>query len=142
MPKMQKLLFSKQISFEKHRLCFSLFPSTNKRFLSTEDGIQYNPRRASKKTEASKKKVLIISGPTGTGKSSLGIELAKKLNGEIISGDSIQVYKGLNIGAAKVPIEDRQGIPHYLMDIISPREEYNAGLFKKEARILTEVRLF
>ena len=64
------------------------------------------------------KKVLCIVGPTGVGKSDLGVNLAKQFHGEIISGDSIQVYRELNVGSAKVTEEEMQGIPHYLIDIL------------------------
>lgn len=81
--------------------------------------------------------VLIIVGPTAVGKSAAGIELAKLIDGEIISGDSMQVYKDMDIGTAKVPVEQRQGIPHHLLDIISPEEEFSVALFETlaEAKI-------
>ena len=67
------------------------------------------------------------------GKSSLAIELAKKINGEIISSDSMQIYKDMNIGTAKVTKEEMQGINHYMIDIISPDERYSVASFKKDA---------
>lgn len=75
------------------------------------------------------KKVIVILGPTGVGKSSVAIECAKKLNGEIISADSMQIYKGLNIGTAKITEEDKQNIPHHLIDIREFSESYNAFEF-------------
>lgn len=75
------------------------------------------------------KKVLIILGPTGIGKSEVGIYLAKKFNGEIISADSVQVYKHFDIGSAKITQEQMQGIKHYGVDILQPNEEFNAYQF-------------
>ena len=80
-------------------------------------------------------KVLVIVGPTGVGKSSYAIECAKKYNGEIISGDSIQVYKGLNIGSAKIKGSEKQGIPHYLIDIKKASDNYSVKEFQDLARI-------
>lgn len=74
-------------------------------------------------------KIVIITGQTASGKSKLGVQLAKEFNGEIISADSVQIYKGLNVGSAKDPIEDRQGVEHYLIDIKEPTENYNVGEF-------------
>ena len=73
------------------------------------------------------KRVLVITGPTATGKSALGIECAKRLGGEIISADSMQVYRGMDIGTAKVPEDGRQGVPHHLIDIASPDEDWSAA---------------
>lgn len=81
-------------------------------------------------------KVLVIVGPTAVGKSALAIKLAQSLGGEIISGDSIQVYRGLNIGSAKITEEEKKNIKHHLIDICSPFENYNVNLFVKKARTL------
>lgn len=80
-----------------------------------------------------KKKVLIIVGPTAVGKTSLSIQLAQLYHGEIISGDSMQIYKGLDVGTAKVKEEEKQGIPHYLIDCLDPEEAYSVADFQKEA---------
>lgn len=72
------------------------------------------------------------------GKSKLGIELAKKINGEIISADSMQIYKDMNIGTAKVTLEEMQGIKHYMIDFVSPEERYNVSEFKKQAESVIE----
>lgn len=80
------------------------------------------------------KKVLVIVGPTAVGKTALSIEMAKKLNGEIISGDSMQVYKDLDIGTAKVTEAEREGIPHYLIDCRELSETYSVADFQKEGR--------
>jgi tRNA dimethylallyltransferase len=80
------------------------------------------------------KKVLVIAGPTAVGKTALSVELAKKLNGEIISGDSMQVYKQLDIGTAKATEQERAGIPHYLIDCRELSETYSVADFQKEGR--------
>ncbi|MFD1447199.1 tRNA (adenosine(37)-N6)-dimethylallyltransferase MiaA [Oceanobacillus profundus] len=78
-----------------------------------------------------KKNVVAIMGPTAVGKTKLSIELAKRFNGEIISGDSMQVYKGLDIGTAKIKQAEMQGIPHHMLDIREPDEDFSAADFKE-----------
>lgn len=80
-----------------------------------------------------KKPLIILTGPTAVGKTELSIQLAKQLNGEIISADSVQVYRNMNIGSAKITNEEQQGIEHYLIDLLEPDEEFNVFLFKKLA---------
>ena len=80
-----------------------------------------------------KPKIIVIAGPTASGKTSLSIELAKKLNGEIISADSMQIYKDMDIGTAKVTKEEMQGIKHHLIDFVSPEDRYSVSNFKKDA---------
>jgi len=77
--------------------------------------------------------ILIIAGPTAVGKTDISIKLAKKLNGEIISADSMQIYKKMDIGSAKISKEEMDGIPHHLVDIIDPSEEFSVAMFKKNA---------
>lgn len=86
-----------------------------------------------KDISTNKPKVIAIVGATASGKTAYSIELAKKLNGEIISSDSRLVYKGFNIGTAKPSIEEQDGIPHHMIDIVEPEFEYSAGLYKTEA---------
>ena len=81
-----------------------------------------------------KEKVIVICGPTASGKTVLSIELAKKINGEIVSCDSMQIYKEMDIGTAKPSIEEMQGIKHYMIDIISPDERYSVADYKKQAK--------
>ena len=81
----------------------------------------------------SKPKVIVICGPTASGKTALSIELAKKINGEIISSDSMQIYKDMNIGTAKPTAEEMQGIKHYLLDFVEPDKRYSVAEFKKDA---------
>ena len=78
-----------------------------------------------------KKPLIIIAGPTAVGKSSISIELAKMIKGEIISADSMQVYKDLDIGTAKITKEEMQNIPHHMIDILDLGEEFSVSLFKK-----------
>ena len=80
-----------------------------------------------------KPKVVVIVGPTASGKTALSIALAKKINGEIISSDSMQIYKDMDIGTAKVTKEEAEGIKHYLVDCVSPDERYTVSDFKKDA---------
>ena len=80
-----------------------------------------------------KPKVIVICGPTASGKTSLSIELAKRINGEIISCDSMQIYKDMNIGTAKVTEEEMQGIQHYLIDFVSPDIRYSVANYKNDA---------
>lgn len=80
-----------------------------------------------------KPKVIVIAGPTASGKSKLALELAKKIDGEIISADSMQIYKDMNIGTAKITTEEMNGIKHYMLDFISPDERYNVSTYKKQA---------
>ena len=80
-----------------------------------------------------KPKVIVICGPTASGKTSLSIEVAKKIDGEIISCDSMQIYKEMNIGTAKPTVEEMQGIPHYMLDFVLPSERYSVADFKEAA---------
>ena len=80
-----------------------------------------------------KPKVIVICGPTASGKTALSIELAKKIDGEIISADSMQIYKDMDIGTAKPNIEEMQGIKHYLLDCVSPDIRYSVAEYKQDA---------
>ncbi len=81
-----------------------------------------------------KTKVIVICGPTASGKTALSIELAKRINGEIVSADSMQIYKDMDIGTAKPSIEERQDIKHYLLDFVLPDERYSVAQYKKDAK--------
>lgn len=81
-----------------------------------------------------KQKLLILTGPTAVGKTELSIRLAKEIKGEIISADSMQVYRGMDIGTAKITAEEMQGVPHHLLDCFDPDEEFNVAVFQKLAR--------
>jgi tRNA dimethylallyltransferase len=78
-------------------------------------------------------KLIVVLGPTASGKSSLAVKLAKKFNGEIISADSRQVYKKMNIGTGKITKKEMEGIPHYLLDVTDPKKIFNASQYKKGA---------
>lgn len=78
-----------------------------------------------------KKEIVILSGPTGVGKTALSLALAKAIGGEIVSADSIQVYRQLDIGSAKIRDDERQGVPHHLLDIWSPLEDFDVVRFQK-----------
>jgi tRNA dimethylallyltransferase len=81
-----------------------------------------------------REKVVVIIGPTAVGKTKLSVELAKALNGEIISGDSMQIYRGMDIGTAKVTSEEMEGIPHYMIDIKDPEEPFSVAEFQELVR--------
>ncbi len=81
-----------------------------------------------------KPKVVVIAGPTASGKTALSIELAKRINGEIVSADSMQIYKDMNIGTAKPTIDEMDGIKHYMIDCISPEVRYSVSQYKKDAQ--------
>lgn len=83
--------------------------------------------------EAKKPKILVVVGPTASGKTALGVALAKRLGGEIISADSMQIYKHMNIGTAKVSLDEMQGVPHHLIDCVSPDEEFSVAKYKAAA---------
>lgn len=85
-----------------------------------------------------KKKLVVIIGPTAVGKTKLSIELAHRLNGEIISGDSMQIYKSMDIGTAKIHKDEMEGIPHHLIDIKNPDEDYSVAEFQQTVRPLIE----
>lgn len=85
-----------------------------------------------------KKPLIILTGPTAVGKTALSIALAKAVNGAVISADSMQVYKYMDIGSAKITREEMQGVPHYLIDEFMPQEEFNIVLFQKYAKSYME----
>lgn len=78
-------------------------------------------------------RVLVITGPTATGKTALGVELAKALNGEVVSADSMQIYRRMDIGTAKPTLEEMQGVPHHMLDVAEPDENYSAARYVEDA---------
>ena len=78
--------------------------------------------------------IIVITGPTAVGKTKLSVELAKKVNGEIINADSTQIFKGLDIATAKVTEEEKENIPHHLLDIKDINEEYTVFDYQKDCR--------
>lgn len=84
--------------------------------------------------------LLIIAGPTGSGKSSLALDVAERERGEIVNCDSMQLYRGFDIGTAKTPVSQRRGIPHQLFDVLDPTERYSAGEYARTARaVIAEI---
>lgn len=83
-------------------------------------------------------RLVVVAGPTGTGKSDLGIDLAERLHGEVISADSMQLYRGMDIGTAKVPVDERRGIPHHLLDILDITEKASVAAYQRDARAVIE----
>ena len=81
-----------------------------------------------------KRKLVVLTGPTAVGKTKLSIELAKRIGGEIISADSMQVYKHMDIGSAKIRPEEMEGIPHFLVDELEPSEEFNVVIFQQKTK--------
>jgi len=78
-----------------------------------------------------KPKIIVVLGPTASGKSDLAVDLARQFNGEIISADSRQVYRGMDIGSGKITKKEMKGVPHYLLDVADPKRRFSAGQFKK-----------
>ena len=83
--------------------------------------------------DAMKKRLLVIAGPTASGKTALGIALAGRLNGEIVSADSMQVYRGMDIGTAKATPFERQQVPHHMLDLVDPGDSYSVSRYAEEA---------
>lgn len=85
-------------------------------------------------------KVCVVLGPTATGKTEYGVKLAQKLGGEIVSADSMLVYRGMDIGTAKPSAQEMMGIPHHMIDIVAPDEEFNVAVYQKDAkRIISDI---
>ncbi len=84
--------------------------------------------------DKNEKKLIVLAGPTAVGKTSLSIRLAKAIGGAVISADSMQVYRGMDIGSAKIRPEEREEVPHYLIDVLDPREEFHVVRFQELAR--------
>ena len=110
--------------------------NTDEACSTEESGIQGGGQDARAPSRAPT--VIAIVGPTASGKSTLGIEVALRLNGEIINCDSVQVYQGIQIATAKVPLAERRGIPHHLIDFVSPNINYTAGDWAREAAATIE----
>ena len=89
-------------------------------------------------TQAGNRPLLIITGPTAVGKTALSIQAAKALNGEVVSADSMQVYRHMDIGSAKVTREEMDGVPHHLIDVLDPWEPFSVAVFQKLARDAVE----
>lgn len=84
------------------------------------------------------KKIIAVAGPTASGKTALAVDIAERVGGEVVSCDSMQIYKNMNIGTAKPQKSELRGIPHYMLDFVDPRERYSVADFVKEARSFTD----
>ena len=82
--------------------------------------------------------LLVVTGPTATGKTALGVALAKELDGEVISADSMQIYRGMDIGTAKPTLDEMQGVPHHMLDVADPRESFSAAKYAQLASACVE----
>ena len=89
-------------------------------------------------TTANSRRLIVIAGPTGTGKSDLGLELAVRLGGEIVNADSMQLYRGMDIGTAKVPVRQRRGVPHHLLDILEITQPASVAAYQEQARVVID----
>ncbi len=90
--------------------------------------------------KASLPKIIVVLGPTATGKSDLAVEIAQKLNGEIISADSRQVFKGMDLGTGKITKKEMLGVRHYMLDVVSPKTLYNVAKYQKEVhKIIADI---
>ncbi len=89
-------------------------------------------------TEITDRRLVVIAGPTGTGKSDLALDLAERIGGEIVNADSMQLYRGMDIGTAKVPAEQRRGIPHHLLDVLDVTETATVASYQRDARSAIE----
>ncbi len=83
-------------------------------------------------------KILCVVGPTASGKTAAAVEIALLLGGEIVSCDSVQLFRGFDIGTAKPSVEERRGVPHHMLDVAEPEEEWSAGRYAREARVCVE----
>src|SRR6266516_2939942 len=93
-------------------------------------------QQAALSTQDSPPSLLVVAGPTGVGKSRLALQLAEELCGVIVNFDSVQIYRGFDIGSAKPDVEERARVPHHLIDIIDAEEEFNAADFAARARVV------
>src|SRR3712207_576567 len=92
-----------------------------------------NRNEAERMQKKSGQPLIVIAGPTAVGKTAVSIRTAQALHGSVISADSMQVYKAMDIGSAKISGEEMKGIPHYLIDFLEPEEEWNAFRFRRES---------
>jgi tRNA dimethylallyltransferase len=90
-------------------------------------------KKCSRGSSEPSKKVVVLAGPTASGKTSLAVELADHFNGEIVNADSMQVYIGMDVGTAKPSSEERRGIPHHLLDVVRPDQDFNAAIYRSFA---------
>ena len=99
-----------------------------------QDKMNFDEKTSIKRQNNKKPPLIILSGPTAVGKTKLSIALAKAVGGEIVSADSMQVYRHMDIGSAKITAAEMQGVPHHMIDILDPWEEFSVALFKEKCR--------
>ena len=105
------------------------------------DGVQWARRLRKIKPDAADYPLLAIVGPTAAGKSALALELAERLGGEVVNYDSVQLYRGFDVGSGKLTPEERRGIPHHLLDCLEPGQVFTAGDYRREAqKVLADLR--
>ena len=92
-----------------------------------------------RETTQGEKKLIVIAGPTASGKTALGIALAQRLDGEIVSADSMQIYRGMDIGTAKATPEERAAVPHHMLDLLDPGENYSVSRYVEDASAVCEM---
>ena len=83
-------------------------------------------------------RLIVVAGPTGTGKSELALDLAERLDGEIVNADSMQLYRGMDIGTAKLPPDERRGVPHHLLDVLDVSQTATVASYQRDARAAVE----
>ena len=83
-------------------------------------------------------RLIVIAGPTGTGKSDLGLDLAERLGGEVVNADSMQLYRGMDVGTAKVPVDQRRGLPHHLLDVLDVTQTASVAAYQRQARAVVD----
>ena len=106
----------------------------------THDGVaaRIRPQKALPVTPVHTGRLIVIAGPTGTGKSELALDLAERLGGEVVNADSMQLYRGMDVGTAKVPLEKRRGVPHHLLDVLDVTQTASVAAYQRQARAVVE----
>ena len=106
----------------------------------THDGVaaRIRPQTALPVTPVHTGRLIVIAGPTGTGKSELALDLAERLGGEVVNADSMQLYRGMDVGTAKVPLEKRRGVPHHLLDVLDVTQTASVAAYQRQARAVVE----
>jgi len=106
----------------------------------THDGVaaRIRPQTALPVTPVHTGRLIVIAGPTGTGKSELALDLAERLGGEVVNADSMQLYRGMDVGTAKVPLEKRRGVPHHLLDVLDVTQTASVAAYQRQALAVVE----
>ena len=104
----------------------------------THDGVTATDRALTAVVPVPPGRVVVITGPTGTGKSDLALDLAERLGGEVVNADSMQLYRGMDVGTAKVPVDQRRGVPHHLLDVLDVTQTASVAVYQRQARAVVE----